>query len=813
MRVWFWLSLTVGCLMVEAVPAATVYVSRKGNDAAAGDSWAAAKRTIQAGVDAASAADTVLVSNGVYVLSDTIRVEHPIGELRGWSAWATMTVIDGSNAVPCLTASTNLTVRGLTFRRGYAGGNGGHGGGLTLYDGGLVADCHIISNRAAAGAGLYSYRNLAVLNCMVAHNRALYSGGGLQIAAGEDETIHLQDTVISNNVVVNFEESGLAHGGGIYLTQEQGSALIANCQIVNNRVHCSHQLGNASGGGLYVNYASALTVRNTLIADNISNAGYSGAWVALGTTFQNCTIAGNQAFGPAAGLFLNTWVDTPYPCRVENSIIYSNRCTGSADPWGHDIYSYGYDWFENVWVAQATNFPALPGTNITCNEDPRFLDGARERWQLDRISPCINAGVNRSWMVGARDLLGQARILNNIVDLGCYETEPSGLALACYMVQPASNQTYGAPATIPIRTFGYSLKPLSVTKLVVYADNTPLATVIGDDELTAVWSNVWRGDYTLHCQVWSEKGHTAVSPPVTVTVTGAAHRLHVVNDYDGDGQSDLAIYGSGYWFVSYMAGGGFQDYFGYANCEPVEGDFDADGVADQAIYQEASGYWGIRMSGAKTTEFLRFGLPGYQPVRGDFDGDGRADLAVYHIATGAWYYRTWTNTAILGPFYLSGARSRSERGKPINPGEEDLQRSIPVPGDYDGDGRTDLSEYKRSTGTWRVWLSSTGWQGNISFNGNFYLPAPGDYDGDLKTDLVVFAPDYGLWRAFLSTYGYQPAELALAPGGQPVRGDFDGDGLADLITYNDSTGWWQGLLTRRGWVQGQFGAPGWRPVQ
>jgi hypothetical protein len=32
-----------------------------------------------------------------------------------------------------------------------------------------------------------------------------------------------------------------------------------------------------------------------------------------------------------------------------------------------------------------------------------------------------------------------------------------------------------------------------------------------------------------------------------------------------------------------------------------------------------------------------FGAAGYTPVAGDYDGDGRADLTVYQESTGTWY--------------------------------------------------------------------------------------------------------------------------------------------------------------------------------
>jgi hypothetical protein len=95
----------------------------------------------------------------------------------------------------------------------------------------------------------------------------------------------------------------------------------------------------------------------------------------------------------------------------------------------------------------------------------------------------------------------------------------------------------------------------------------------------------------------------------------------------------------------------------------------------------------------------------------------------------------------------------------------------PVPGDYDGDGKTDIAIYDTSAGAWWIIPSSGPGAYGVGWGGTAFKPVPGDYDGDRKTDIAIYQSSTGVWWIIRSsdgsTYGVgwggDPSDIPITP--------------------------------------------------
>ncbi len=160
--------------------------------------------------------------------------------------------------------------------------------------------------------------------------------------------------------------------------------------------------------------------------------------------------------------------------------------------------------------------------------------------------------------------------------------------------------------------------------------------------------------------------------------------------------------------------------------------------------------------------------------RADFDGDGKTDPSVFRPSTGNWYLLR--STAGYGAIVWGTA------GDNI------------VPGDFDGDGKADTAVFREnpdpSMNFWYVLKSSTGTVQIQEWGQQFDVPTLGDYDGDNKTDIAVFRPSTSEWWILRSSDSVPTVQVWGASGDVPLVGDFDGDDKADLTVFRPSNATW-----------------------
>ena len=166
-------------------------------------------------------------------------------------------------------------------------------------------------------------------------------------------------------------------------------------------------------------------------------------------------------------------------------------------------------------------------------------------------------------------------------------------------------------------------------------------------------------------------------------------------------------------------------------------------------------------------------------VRGasDFDGDGKSDVTVFRPSTGGWYDLHSTTDYTSSSAHIWGASTDTV-----------------VPGDYDGDGKLDPAVFRPSTAGWYFLRSSTNYttSGAVTWGASTDMPVPGDYDGDGKTDPAFFQPSTGGWYFMKSSSNYATSGAVTwgASTDITVPGDYDGDGMADPAVFRPSTGGW-----------------------
>ena len=325
------------CLRLANLQAATLRVwPDSPTPGAPFDQWANAAHDIQTAVDAASAGDTVLVTNGVYatggavtpggVLLNRVAVTKPI-TLQSVNG-REVTIIQGQgplgpDAVRCLYLTNGASVIGFTVTHGFTQTNGSgyydrRGAGVFMDGGGVVSNCTAIANTAHyMGGGIFAHSGGNVFDTLIQGNQSVGYAGGIYSWAGNPSVDCLvQRCQILGNwanyvgglrLLSNCVASACEIRGN-WATNRTGGASLEYGGILAASTIVSNTAPTGNGGGVWLSGTSIL--RDSRVWSNSANFG-GGVYCndGPGILITNCDFAGNSATaGGAVRIFSNAVV-------------------------------------------------------------------------------------------------------------------------------------------------------------------------------------------------------------------------------------------------------------------------------------------------------------------------------------------------------------------------------------------------------------------------------------------------------------------------------------------------------------------------
>jgi FG-GAP-like repeat len=241
----------------------------------------------------------------------------------------------------------------------------------------------------------------------------------------------------------------------------------------------------------------------------------------------------------------------------------------------------------------------------------------------------------------------------------------------------------------------------------------------------------------------------------------------------------------------------------------VLADHDGDGRLDRLVHALDAMGWRTWVSLGRSDGGFGPSLPwqtagswlGWTLAMADVDGDSAADI-VLHANDGAGWRSFVALSLRDGTFAPPASWSRAG----------DWSGWTPLLADVTGDRKVDLLLARADAAGWQIALAAGAGTGDFAAPAAWSSPGAytgwrigtGDFNGDGRADLSLDDHDGASWRArvALATAGGSfAAPIAwLAPGDRagwtPGRGDFDGDGRTDLLLWAIDAGGWRADVAR-----------------
>jgi serralysin len=419
------LSATVSVYHCSAAWATTYYVSVRGDDACTAQQAQSAKtpwKSIGKAVKQVVAGDVVVVAPGTY--AENVKVENKHGDASKWIVFKAQ-------------AGTRPKIVGGDI-------GGGYGGAVNVSDSsyiefrGFELTAPNVTN--SVGAGILRSHHVRVVDC-IAH-----SNGQSGISSGQSDYLFVENNLVYNNCF-----TGIWHGSGISLYQNQKSddapgfhsivrGNVSHSNSETDAITTEHTDGNGiiiddfqntQPQGNKINYASQTLVENNLCYNN----GAKGIQVYLSdnvTVRNNTCYFNNRDSGAHSGgtwrgelnhsmSSNNTWenniaVSNP-AYNKENTAIFAGALKGyksTGNIFHNNLTFNGIPGNASVKVdfgGDASSAVVISGANGNLlGVDPQFINPGAYDFRLRTASPAKGKGaLLRSWgaterMAGRNDL-------------------------------------------------------------------------------------------------------------------------------------------------------------------------------------------------------------------------------------------------------------------------------------------------------------------------------------------------------------------------------------------------------------------------
>ena len=219
-------------------------------------------------------------------------------------------ILDGNNASRIFSHDTSsdvvnaLTLDGLTFRNGWATGDGG----AVLMRGRIDATgCTFTGNKARSGGAMYALGTVTITGCTFIANSAVSGGGAVNARYGR---VNATGCAFTRNTTDT-------DGGAVYA--DKGAVAVEGCSFTGN-------IANGCGGAVYADKGS-VTAEICSFTGNTANNGSGGAvWAETAFSAKTCAFSGNKAVNGSGGA-----VHADGTATAEGSTFTGNKAeSGSA---------------------------------------------------------------------------------------------------------------------------------------------------------------------------------------------------------------------------------------------------------------------------------------------------------------------------------------------------------------------------------------------------------------------------------------------------------------------------------------------------